>query len=79
LLELSARHQAVLHGEQRQQQQVDDERFGCRRLRAGVDGLWHHQAGYEADGIKNCTEKREIGDQSVQKTNESEYSITRYV
>ena len=42
-------------------------RFHRRHGRAGVDGLRHHQAGYEADGVEKGDEEHEIGEDSVQK------------
>ncbi len=66
-LELPARHDAVLDGEYRHQNEVDDGRFHRRPGRAAVEGFRNHQAGYEADGAEKRHEKHEIGDDSVQK------------
>ena len=40
------------------------ERLGERHDRAGVDGLRHHQAGDEADGVEEGAKKHEIGYES---------------
>jgi hypothetical protein len=70
LLELLARHHAVLRGEQRHQKKVNCDRLCCRRFQTGVDGLWYDKAGNEADGIEDCGEKREIGDKPIEERNE---------
>jgi hypothetical protein len=44
LLELLARHHAVLDGKDGHQQKVDDQRFRHRHHRSAVDGLWHDEA-----------------------------------
>ena len=38
--------------------------------------LWHHEAADEADGVEKCDEKSEIGDQSVEKRDEFQDSIS---
>jgi hypothetical protein len=68
---LLARHDAVLHGEERQQQQIDEERFSQRPSRSGVDDLGHHQAFDKADGIEKGEEEDDISDEATEKRGES--------
>ena len=69
-LEALPRHDAVLDGEQPQQQHIDDQRFRERHDRPAVDGLRHRQAGDEADGVKKRAEKQQVGDDAVEKCEE---------
>src|SRR5262249_39312636 len=69
-LEALARHHAVLHGEQGQQEQIDDQCLDARRLRTGVDGLGQENAHQKADGVEDCDEECDVGDNSVEKGNE---------
>jgi hypothetical protein len=69
----------VLHREQRHQKKVKCDRLYCRRFRTGVDGLWYEKAGDEADGVKNCGEKSEIGDKPIEERNELHGSVFRNV
>src|SRR4030081_2843151 len=78
LLELLARHHTVLNGEDGHQEKVDDERLGHRHDRSAVDGLWHHEARDEADGIEAGDEKWDVGCESVQKGDETAHG-TSYV
>ena len=77
VLELSARHDAVLHGEQRHQENVHDERFSRCRAGACIDRLWHYQVRYEADGVKECKEEYEIGGEAIEKCDEPACRFSR--
>ena len=61
-----ARHHAVLDGEQRHQQQVDDQRFGERRAVPLSMVFGTDEAGDEADGVEKGDEEHEIGDDAVE-------------
>jgi hypothetical protein len=75
LLELLARHHAVLNGEDRHQHKVDDERLRQGRGRSAVDALRHDEARDKADGVEKSREEDGVGCQSVEKRDESSHGI----
>src|SRR6185437_4955346 len=78
-LELPASHHTVLHGEQRHQKDVHDDRFRHRHDRAGVYGLGHRYAADEADGVEKSDEKYDIGHDPIEKCDEPADWIPLYV
>ncbi len=77
LLEPWPRHRAVLHGKQRHQQEIDDERFRQRHGRTGVDGLRHDQTFDEADGIEKREKEHDIGCEPVEKCSDLGHDTLR--
>src|SRR5262249_36134262 len=60
LLELPARHQAVLDCEQRHKQQIDYCCFAQRNNLAAVDGLWNDEPLDETNGVEERDKEYEI-------------------
>jgi len=67
LLEPSARHHAVLHGEDRQQQCVDGQRRCQRAGRVTVQTSRHGEATDEGDGVEERREEHDVGNDAVRK------------
>jgi hypothetical protein len=63
----------VLNGEKREQRHVDDQRLGERNNRPAIDRLRHHQAGDEADRIKERDKEKGIGNESVNKGDDTSH------
>ena len=65
-LEGRPRHDAVLDGEQAEQQGVDHQCRDQRAFGAAVDGLGHRQIADEGDGVEEGHEEQRIDDDAVQ-------------
>src|SRR5262249_40122332 len=61
-----ARHDAVLDGEQRHQQQIDNEGFGNRPGRPAVDRLRHRKSSDERNRVNECAEEQDVSNSSVE-------------
>jgi len=55
----------VLHGEQHEQQRVDDEALGERSRLARIDHFRHRKPADEADCVENGDEKGRVGADAV--------------
>jgi len=71
LLEPSTRHHAVLHGKDRQQQRVDQQRRQQRAGRVTVQTSRHGEATDERDGVEERREEHDVGNDAVSKERQS--------
>jgi hypothetical protein len=60
LLELLARHPAVLNREDADREQVEGGRFHRRRDGPGVNGIRHRNARHEADGVNRGKKEGDV-------------------
>jgi len=67
LLEPSARHDAVLHGKDRQQQRIDCQRRQQRARRVTVEAGRRGEATDERDGVEERGEEHDVGNDAVGK------------
>src|SRR6478735_1638686 len=73
------RHHAVLDREQRQQNEVDDQRFRQRRYRTAVDRLRYWHVADKGDGIEEGNEEDGVSGNSVEQCDETAHGILRWV
>jgi protein-S-isoprenylcysteine O-methyltransferase Ste14 len=59
-------HDAVLNGEDAEQQDVDDDRRGDGARRAGIDRLGHEDVADEADGVEERQEEDDVGYEAIE-------------
>ena len=64
-LEGRPRHDAVLHGEEAEEQRIDDQRLQERRGGARVDRFQHDDVTDESNGIEERPEEHRIGGATV--------------
>ena len=70
-LEGRAGHDAVLHGEERQQAHVDKERRAQRSCGPRVEGLGHQDVAQESDGIEKRQEEGRVAANAVDQRDDS--------
>src|SRR5205814_2587820 len=73
LLERAARHDAVLHGEETEQKQIDDQRLPERSGSTCVDRLRNEDVADEPDRIEKRREEEGIHRQAVQQRQKSSH------
>src|SRR4029453_18529068 len=72
-LEARPRHDAVLHGEEREQPQVDEHRRAERPDRRRVEALRHHEIADEAGSIEEGGEEDGVRDDAVDERDDSSH------
>jgi hypothetical protein len=75
-LERGPRHDAVLHGEQAEQSQVDEQRPPERSDRRPVEGLRHYQVTDEACGVEERSEEDGVRDDAVSERDDPSHDLS---